>query len=71
MQGEVREGRDESDGSVEEYDNDQLESPHSSGDDRVVHLTRRDVTKRVPFDPTNMNNSTLVVGNTFHDAAEY
>jgi hypothetical protein len=32
---------------------------------------RKDVTKRVPFDPTDMSNPTLVVGNTFHDATKF
>ena len=46
-EGDVGEGGDESDGSVEEYDSDQLESPHSSNDDRIVYSTHMDVTKRV------------------------
>jgi hypothetical protein len=32
---------------------------------------RKDVTKIVHFDPTDMSNPTLVVENTFHDANEF
>jgi hypothetical protein len=69
--GAIVEGGDYSDGSVEEYDSDQLQLPHSSDDDRELLSRRKDVTKRVPFDPTDMSNPTLVVGNTFHDADEF
>jgi hypothetical protein len=65
------EGGDHSDGSAEEYDSDQLQSPHGSDDDRELFSTRKDVTKRVPFDPTDMSNPILVVGNTFRDADEF
>jgi hypothetical protein len=40
-------------------------------DDSTMHSIRRDVTKRVPFDLTDMNNLTLIVGNTFHNAIEF
>jgi hypothetical protein len=69
--GAAVEGGDHSDGSAEEYDSDQLQSPHGSDDDRELFSTRKDVTKRVPFDPTDMSNPTLVVGNTFRNADEF
>jgi hypothetical protein len=69
--GAAVEGGDHSDGSAEEYDSDQLQSPHGSDDDRELFSTRNDVTKRVHFDPTDMSNPTLVVGNTFRNADEF
>jgi hypothetical protein len=69
--GAAVEGGDHSDGSAEEYDSDQLQLPHGSDDDRELFSTRNDVTKRVPFDPTDMSNPTLVVGNTFCNADEF
>jgi hypothetical protein len=40
-------------------------------DDSTMHSIRRDVTKIVHFDLTDMNNLTLIVGNTFHNAVEF
>jgi hypothetical protein len=65
------EGGDHSDGNAEEYDSDQLQSPHGSDDDRELFSTPKDVAKRVHFDPTDMINPTLVVGNTFHNTDEF
>ena len=41
--GEERQKREESDGSLDMNDSDQLRSPHSDGDNSVVHSTRSDV----------------------------
>jgi hypothetical protein len=71
MEVDAGEGGDESDDSVKEYDSDQLESPHSNSDDRIVYSTHMDVTKKVPFDPIDMNNPTLIVSNAFHDATKF
>jgi hypothetical protein len=49
----------------------QLQSPHGSDDDKELMSRHKDVTKRVHFDPIDISNATLVVGNIFHDAAEF
>jgi hypothetical protein len=51
-------------------DSDELGSPSESGEDSARH-PRRDVTWRVPFDLTDINNPTLVIRNTFHNASEF
>jgi hypothetical protein len=47
------------------------ESPHVSGDKSIMHSSRKDVTKRIHFGHTDMNNLTLIVGNTFHNVVEF
>jgi hypothetical protein len=69
--GAALEGGDYSDGSVEEYDSDQLQSLHGSDDDRELLSRRKDVIKIVPFDRSDISDPTLVVGNTFHDTDEF
>ncbi|XP_059436095.1 protein SIEVE ELEMENT OCCLUSION B-like [Corylus avellana] len=64
-------GREEREGSLDMDDSDKLRSPHSCGDDSAVHSTRKDVTKRVQFDSTDINNPTLIKVNIFHNAVEY
>jgi hypothetical protein len=58
----------ESDSSEYKDDSEELRSPFESGEDSARH-PRRDVTKRVPFDLSDMNNPTLVIGNTFCNAS--
>lgn len=48
-----------------------LRSPYSSDDDSVIHSTRSDITKRVQFNSIDLSNPVLVVGNAFHDVAEF
>ena len=74
VEGDAAEGgeeREESDSSGDMYDSDKLESPHVSGDESKVHSSHKDVTKRISFDHTNMNNPTLIVENTFHSAVKF
>jgi hypothetical protein len=51
-------------------DSDQLRSPYDSGNDGAMPSCR-DVTKRVQFDFTDINNPTLIKGNTFHNTHEF
>jgi hypothetical protein len=64
---------EESDSSSYMDDSDELRSPSDSGDDSVVSPPPpgRDVTKRVQFDFTNINNPTLIKDNTFHNAFDF
>jgi hypothetical protein len=45
-------------------------SPSESGEDSA-RLPRRDVTRKVPFDLSDMNNPILVIGNTFRNASDF
>jgi hypothetical protein len=60
----------ESDSSEYKDDSEVLRSPSESGEDSARH-PRRDVTRRVPFDLSDMNNQTLVIGNTFCNASDF
>jgi hypothetical protein len=51
-------------------DNDELRLPFDSGEDSAGH-PHKDVTKRVPFDFTDINNPTLIKGNTFYNAPDF
>ena len=65
------EEREENDSSRDMYGSDKLESPHVNGDESRVHSSHKDVTKRIHFNHTSMNNSTLIIGNTIHNAVEF
>jgi hypothetical protein len=60
----------ESDSSEYKDDSEGLRSPSESGEDSA-RLPRRDVTRKVPFDLSDMNNPTLVIGNTFRNASDF
>jgi hypothetical protein len=60
----------ESDGSEYNDDSEGLRSPSESGEDSA-RLPRRDITRKVPFDLSDMKNPTLVIGNTFRNASDF
>jgi hypothetical protein len=71
-------GNDEKARSGEQYKDssdmsksDMLRSPIPSYEEDIRTSTQCDVTKRVQFNPANLKNPVLVVGNTFHDVAEF
>ena len=59
-----------SDSSEYKDDSDELRSLSDSGENSAGH-PRRDVTRRVLFELTYINNPTLVVRNTFHNASHF